>query len=308
MSEETTAENQKNMQAEIKEVEYELELIEIVALLWKKIWWIALGTALFTCIGLIYALTAENKYTAQAIFAPREAEKNAGAGLLAQMGGLGGMIASQMGIGGTSLEHIVIIARSHDLAEVIINKYDLLPKLFYKKYDFENKKWTYKDTTEIPSVKKGIKVLSENIVTVSSNARTNIIMVKAEIHDSVLAQEVVNYYLHELESKLKNDIVEQSREKKAYLDKQMRSTEDPWMIQKLQTLAGAEVEKSMLVAGSALNVLETPMVPINKSKPKRKIILVISFLGGIFFSLLLVLICFYSKWTRLPEIIKNIGK
>jgi len=289
VTEETTVKNINNFQCpllqnEPGEAQDDWDLIEIIALLWNRKWWIVLGTVLITCLGLIYALTAENRYAAQAVFAPREADKNTGAGLLSQMGGLGGMIASQMGIGGTSLDHIVIIAKSHDLAEVIINKYDLLPKLFHKNYDFENKKWTYEDTAEIPSVKKGTKILLQSVVSISSNAKSNIITIKAECYDSVLAKNIVNYYLQELDNRLKEDIVRQSHEKKVYLDEQMRSTEDPWMVQKLQALIGAEVEKTMLISGSALNVLETPMVPTEKLKPKRKMIILGAFFIGLIFS------------------------
>ena len=268
-------------------VDDDITLIHIALLLWRKKWWVFLSTTLFTGAGLAYALLAEPQYTAQAIIAPREADRT-GAGILSQMGGLGGMFA-QMGRG-TSLDHIVIIAQSHDLAEVIINKYNLLPYLFHKRYDFEKSEWTVDDSTEIPGIKKGAKRLGKNVVSVSSDLKRNVITIGAEIYDSVLAAEIVNWYLLELGNKLKKDIIDQSRDKKKYLDEQMKSTADPWMLQKLQELAGMEVEKSMVVAGSSISILETPMVPTEKSKPKRKKIVMVAFLGGFLLAAMLITI------------------
>jgi uncharacterized protein involved in exopolysaccharide biosynthesis len=270
-----------------------LILIKAIGLLWKKKWWVMLGTSLFTGAGVAYALLATPIYTSSAIIAPKEADKGLGAGLLSQMGGLGGLMASQIGLGGTKLDHIAIMAKSHDMAEVIITKHNLLPRLFHKNFDFSTNKWTYKDTLDIPTIKHGIKELTENVLSVSTDMKKNVITLQVQLYDSVLAANVVNWYLDELDRKIRNNIIREARSKRAYLDAQMKTTADPWMIQKLQSLAGMEVEKSMMVAGKSFDVLETPMVALKKSKPKRKNIILISFFLGIFFSGVAVYIAYY---------------
>jgi uncharacterized protein involved in exopolysaccharide biosynthesis len=55
-------------------------------------------------------------------------------------------------------------------------------------------------------------------------------------------------------------------------------------MQKLQTLAVMEMEKSMMVAGRSIVVLETPMVPLKRTAPKRRNIIIISLFLGMFLS------------------------
>lgn len=267
-------------------------LLKTMFLLWRKKNWILLGAFLITAAGVIYALISEPVYTAQAIIAPKEADKGISAGgLLSQMGGLGGMMAAQMGVGGTKLDYIAIIAKSHDLAEVIIHKYNLLPHLFHKKYNFDNSQWIVeKDSTEIPGISNGVVKFTKDVISVSTDIKRNVVIIKAEMHDSLLVAEVINYCIVELDKKLKYDMVKQSQEKKAFLDSQMKTTADPWMIQKLQALSVLEVEKAMMVAGKSIEVLETPMVPLKKTKPERVKIVVIAFIGGCILSMMILLI------------------
>ncbi len=254
-------------------------IIATIALLWKQKWWIVLGTTLFTIAGIFYVLRLEPIYTARAIIALKEADKSS-AGILSQMGGLGGILAAQVGSGGTSLSHIVIIGKSHDLAEAIIKKHDLLPKLFHEIYDFEHTKWIVEDSVEVPTIKQGARKLSEKMVSISNDLKSNTITIKAEVYDSILVADIVSYYLQEIDDKLKKDVIEQAQKKKEYLEEQMRSTEDPWMLQKLQTLIGMEVEKTILVVGSSIKILESPMIPLGKSKPNKKLVVVMFFVGS----------------------------
>ncbi len=261
-----------------------LLFLKALRLLWKKKWWVALGTFLFTIAGIIYALYATPIYTSFAIIAPKEAEKNIGSGLLSQMGGLGGFMASQLGLGATKLDHIALIAKSHDMAEIIINKHNLLPHLFHKKYDFNSNRWKIKDTLDIPTVKHGIKELSENVLSVSTDVKKNTLTIKVNLYDSVLAARLVDWYIKELDKKIRDNIISEAKSKRAYLDAQMKTTADPWMIEKLQALAAMEVEKSMMVAGKSFEILETPMVPLKKTKPKRAVITIAAFLAGFCFT------------------------
>jgi uncharacterized protein involved in exopolysaccharide biosynthesis len=272
-----------------------LLLIKAIGLLWKKKWWIALGTALFTAAGVAYALYATPLYTSSAIIAPKETDKNMGAGLLSQMGGLGGLMASQIGLGATKLDHIAIMAKSHDMAELIITKHNLLPHLFHKIYNFQDSTWIIKDSIDIPTIKHGVKELTENVLSVSTDMKKNVITIKTELYDSVLAANVVNWYLYELDRKIRNDIIHEARSKRAYLDAQMKTTADPWMIQKLQSLAGMEIEKSMMVAGKSFEVLETPMVALEKTKPRRRLLVIEAFFLGIFLSGSIFLVLDYVK-------------
>ena len=104
---------------------------------------------------------------------------------------------------------------------------------------------------------------------------------QVSLYDSTLAAKVANYYLDELDNKIRNERHPRGEDPREDLDEQMKSTSDPWMMQKLQALAEMQFEKSMMASGSSFDVLETPMVPLKKSKPKRAAIVALSFILGI---------------------------
>ena len=118
-----------------------LALIRAVRLLWKHRWWIALGTFVFTAAGIAYALLATPVYVSEAIFTPKQSNNDSrimgAAGVLSQLGDMGGMLASQMGLGTTTLDQIAIVAQSHDIAEAVVSRHNLLPLLFHKDYDLK---------------------------------------------------------------------------------------------------------------------------------------------------------------------------
>ena len=262
-----------------------LTILKALALVWKHRKWVALVTLLFTIGGVVYALVAAPVYTSEATIAPKEADKSGGAaGLLSQMGEMGGLVATQMGMStGTTFERIAIIAKSHDLAEEVISRHNLLPILFPKKYDFKNNCWKIKDSLKIPGVRNGVKALG-SVLSATTDIKKQIVKLKISLYDPVLAEKVAEYYVDELDNKIKNDVIVESKIKRAYLEAQMKSTADPWIMQKLQSLALNEMEKSMMVAGRSIVVLETPMVPLKKTAPKRRNIVAVSFFLGLFFS------------------------
>ncbi|MBN2188695.1 MAG: hypothetical protein JW699_04515 [Chitinispirillaceae bacterium] len=258
-----------------------LALIRAIALMWKHKWQIALVTLLFTLGGIGYALLQTPEYVSTAIIAPKEASSNSAMSqMMGQFGELGGMMAAQMGMSSTTMNRIAAIASSHDIAEAVVSRHDLLPLLFHKKYDAGNKCWKVKDSAEIPTVKKGAEALRKGALTVSPDIKKNLITLKIGLYDSTLAAKVLNFYLTELDSKMRSDIISEARVKRSYLDAQMKSTADPWVMQKLQALAGVEMEKSMMVAGKSFDILETPMVPLKKSKPRRRVMVMVAFFLG----------------------------
>ena len=278
-------------------------LLKTILLLWKKKYWILLGTLLCSGLGVIYALLAEPMYTSKAIIAPNEADKSGG--LMSQIGGgLGGIMAASLGIGGTSLDRLAIIAKSGDVAESLIVKNNLLPRLFHKKYNFKEDRWAVTDSQEIPSVKHGILELTDNVLTISADLKKNVITMKIETYDSTFSQQLVKLYIDAIDRKLKNDVIEESLEKQRYLNKQLLNTADPWMVQKIQNLIGIEVEKTAMVVGSAIDVLDSPLVPLYKSKPKRSLIVASVLVAGFIMSSVLVLV--FANVRNLKTIINSV--
>lgn len=267
----------------------EIEIGQIILILWKYKVWIVACTVAATLAGVVYSLFLPPVYYSQALITLKESDKgNDGSRMLAQLGGFGGVVASHLGLGGASLEKIEILLKGHDLAQNVITNHNLLPALFPGAWSAKDSAWKTKDPHGIPTTRQGINFLKGKVLAVSLDAKKNIIRVGANAHDSLLAKRVVDLYLIELNNKIRSDVMKDAEAKRTYLESQMGSTGDPILVQKIQAMIAYEIEKQMLVSNQAFETLESPLVPTDKSKPKRNIIAVLSFIVGLTFSLVAI--------------------
>ena len=65
-----------------------------------------------------------------------------------------------------------------------------------------------------------------------------------------------------------------------YLQRQLTVTQDPAVAEKIQSMMAFEIEKSMLVNYQAFEVFAKPVVPYQRTKPKRKFLVILSFMLG----------------------------
>ncbi len=108
--------------------EDEIDLIEIVAKLWTKRYFIIKTTTIFVIIGLFIAIFTPNEYTATTTLVPQTGEKRVGGNLsgLAAMAGIN--------IGSISSGEIL----SPSIYPKILNNINFQKELIYSKYTFKN--------------------------------------------------------------------------------------------------------------------------------------------------------------------------
>ena len=247
---------------------------------WKQV---VLGTTFCTVLGLAYALLSKPVYQADAIVTSRDSQGGGGSGssFLSQLGGLGGAMATQFGLMNTNLDKMEIILKSREMARRVIEKHDLMPRLYAKNWDAKNKKWKVKSA---PSLKVAAEGLRKGILKVVVEPRKKILQISANTDDSTLSADIVTYYLEALNTKLQEDTRTDAEGNRQYLEKQLISTQDPLLRERIQNLMAVEIEKSMLMSTKAFDVLENPSIPLYRLKPKRGQIVIISFLLGIIIS------------------------
>jgi len=270
--------------------EDEIDIVQLFVTLWYRRKQIVAGTVLFAFIGLIYALLASPVYHAEATFAPKESQKAGNAtSLLAQMGGFGGAVFSQMGIGNTSLDRMEIIIKGRDLAETVILQNQLMPQLFPDEWDSVNNRWNGSDSLAFPKLRKGIERLRKEHLEFSVKPKNNTIIVGINTYDPELAVNWVNFYLNALNYKIQQDIIADATSNKEYLEKQLLNTTDPLVVEKLRNMIAYELERAMLVSSKSIDILEKPIIPIYRTKPKRTLILAVSIVAGFFCTVIGVL-------------------
>ncbi len=270
----------------------EIDLIQLIHTFWIHKYWMICCTLSITTLGIIIAIHSSPIFTSRAIIALKESEKGAGAqsvlSNLGALGGVGGAVASQLGFGNTNLDKVEIILTGHELAESIIQKNNLMTKLFSNLWDETHQRWLVEDSNSIPSLRQGVELLSRSILTVSVNSKKKVITVQADISDSVLSKKIVDYYLEELNYKMLADVKREASINKQYLENILNNTADPILKEKIYTMVAFEIEKYMLVSSQPFEILEKAEIPYKRSKPNKKLIVITAFMLGIVLSMIAI--------------------
>ncbi len=262
----------------------DIRLVEVLQMAWKSKFRIAAFSLATALLGAGYAIWLPPMFRAEAIIAPKEGAKVSGASaMLSQLGGgLGGMMAAQLGIGGGNLDWIEVMLKGKELAKTVIEKENLLPVLFPKKWDTGKREWK-RGGGAAPDLDDGVEALLMNNLKLKKDAKRNLLTFGIEISDSVLSARLVGTYLSELNEKMKSEVQKESDVNRKYLEEQFNKTMDPWLQRKIQELIYNEIERAMVMNAQSFQILEQPAVPNKRSKPNRKMIVLASMMMGLFF-------------------------
>ena len=253
---------------------------------WKII--VAAGFG-FAVIGVVYALLSKPVYESSAVISSRDNSAGGGgaSAFISQLGGLGGAVASQYGLMNSNLDKIQILVTGRDLSMKVIQKNNLLPRLYPKQWDARNRRWKQ----SAPNLRKAAEDLRKVSITATIDAKKKVLTFGAYAGDSVLARDLVVYYLEALNTKIQDDTRRDAESNREYLEIQLGATQDPLLRDRIQALMASEIERYMLISVRAFDVLEEPAVPIQRLKPQRsKIVIGFGFAGGVLACGLLLLL------------------
>lgn len=257
----------------------ELDLLAIISYLWRRRLAIAAGATLAAMAGIAYGYLTTPMYQAHCIISPKEQGGGGGSSaLLSQLGGFGGVVAGQLGVGNADLNRLELMTRSRDMAEYIVERHDLLPRLFPKAWDPKAKAWK---KGRAPTARQGADFLKSGVISISTDPKKGALTLGVEIHDSTLAARLVEYYIDALSNTIKLNVRNDADSNRNYLESQLMNTADPLLREKIQQLIGIEIEKAMLVSSKSFDVMERAVVPSIPSKPRKKQLAIISFCLGL---------------------------
>jgi uncharacterized protein involved in exopolysaccharide biosynthesis len=260
----------------------ELDLFGVITLLWKKRWHILAGGFAGALIGLTVGLLAKPVYYSEAVLSPKSAKGSGTTSSLAQIGGLGGIVAAQLGAGNAPLDRLQLLVTSRDLAVSVIQRGNLLPRLYPDSWNAERKAWK---PGRQPSLKEAA-VLLRSSLKVSAEPKLNALTLGIQTYDSTLAKDLVEHYISALEKNIQESVRADADSNRSYLEGQMAITGDPQLQAKILLLIAGEVEKGMLVNSRSFDIIDSPLVPSFPKWPKKKLILIISFFLGLLVTVL----------------------
>ncbi len=317
--------------------EDEINLLDLFIVLLKHKVMIFSVVLLAGILAVVISLQMPNIYRSECTIYPTTQEKGAGAGLAA-LGGLGAMIASQAGItAGGSLEQFDVVLKSRDMTNGIIREYNLLPILFEKSWDAENKRWKVGKPSVLQNLSQSVQGMIgitpekvqdkkepftdedaynaiQGILKSTPDKKQNIMRLSVEMEDPRVAQTILNYYIVGLSEFLRRHTLDDAAAQQVHLSQQLAKMTDPLLKNRLYELIAKQIEKEALAKIQkyfSFNVIDPAYVPEKKFKPKRAQICMISIVVAFFIAIFLAFFMEYVKNLKTredPERLANLRK
>ena len=284
--------------------EDEINLLDLFMVLVRRKWLIIGLVALTGVAALIISLLMTNIYRSEATIAARETEQSAGKSITGALGGLGGLVASEIGLGGGSdADKIEVLLKSRRLAELVVEKHNLLPILFDTKWDSRKKTWI---ETPAPTIQDAYKMIKGDLLKVSRDRKTDVITASIEHKDPQFAKSMMQYYLTELSEGLRAKVLKDAQENMRFLTEQLDRTTDPLLREKIYNMLAKEIEKDTFARAQTyygFYVLDPPIAPdLNKkAKPKRSLICILSVVVAFFVAVFLAFFLEYLNRLKTEE-------
>jgi uncharacterized protein involved in exopolysaccharide biosynthesis len=207
-------------------------------------------------------------------------------------GGLGGL-ASLVGFGGAGNREneALAILKSRALTSAYIEANDLLPIIFYDRWDADKHKWKSYKKGQVPTLEDGYTVFDKSIRLVVENRKTGLVTVSATWRDPKLAKQWVDGLVNSANDLLRRQAIERSTINLEYLQKVLDKTTVVTMKDTISKLMETELKKQMMATGNrdyAFRFVDPAVIPEHKFAPKRSLFAVFGASCGSLIWLLMV--------------------
>ena len=287
--------------------EAEIDLAEITLLLWKRKYIVLMTFIVFFICSVVYALISTPVYESKTTFIINKTGKGRSS-LLSNLGGLASFagldLSSQTGDG----KFYLAVLKSRIFLSTLVDKYRLLPLLYKDKWNQETKTWILKGKEKPPSMNKACKYFKEQVMSVVEDKKTGLITLEIKWRDPKMASLLANSIIQMGNEYIRNMKIREYSTTIEYLKKQIDETSVVNMQkifyklieQQIQNKSLAEVKKNF-----AFQVLDPAVPPDLPFKPRKKVIVLLGSLTGLFTGIFMVFIIKFFRETVF--FVKNSG-
>lgn len=266
--------------------EDELNLIDLWRVIWDSKWLIISITVLCTGIAVTAALLTTPIYRSEVLMLPVPDENSNGqSSVIGQFGGSATLTGINVGaVSGSKVEAVALL-KSRALTEQFIKEGKLLKILFFDKWDAEKERWIVDNSSEIPSMWDAYKVFNNNVRKVSEDIKTGLITLAIEWPDPKLAAEWAGKLLKLVNKNMRERAVHEAERNLVYLKKALTKTSSMEVQEAIYRIIEGQIKTVMLAKSReeySFKVVDPPVVPEQKIKPKRTIMVMLGFVAGFF--------------------------
>lgn len=311
----------------------EIDLAELFSVLARRKWFIFLFSFAAMLFAALIALQLPNQYQAKVLMVPVNTGSSSGlSGLASKYGGLASMAGIDLpsSQGDLSQQAISVLKSRKFINDFIISN-KLKPVLFQESWDQEHQAWKEKKPGLIDEVKASLgvsnpsqvsyegqeqlaagepslwqayKLFSTEVMSVSEDKKSSAITLSIQWYDPVKARDWANQIVDDLNERLRNETIESSERTIKYLKEQIQQTNLLELREILFGLIEEHVKNITLAKTHAeyvFKVIDPAVVPEEKSKPKRGLMVAVAFVLGLMLSIFIVLIQNWRANLSRPE-------
>ena len=300
----------------------EIDLRELFSVLWEGRLQIVASAVVAALVSVSIALYLPNKYTAEALLAPRSSSGGGGVGQLAsQYGGLASLAGINLGSLGENDSSAIAkeMLKTRDFFsaylydEVLINlmaaegwdRDSNSVEIDDSIYDLKAQAWVREVDPEFqvkPSAQEAHEEFLEDFLSVSEDKQSGFVTVSVTHYSPSVARDWVNLLVNGINEAVRDRDVREAESSIEFLNEQSMKTNLVSLTEVFAELIEEQTKTVMLANASdeyVYQVIEPPVAPELKSEPQRALICVLGVLLGGMLGVVGVLIRHYA--LRSPE-------
>lgn len=296
----------------------EIDLRELFGVLWAGKVEIVVGVLLSALVAVSYALYLPDKYTSEALLAPRNDGGSGGAlgQLAAQYGGLASLAGVNLGgVGEQGKTAIAIeMLKSRDFFGKYLYDSVLIDLMASKSwdpgdnevvidenlFDIKTQAWVRETGNGLqakPSVQEAHKAFVERAFSVSEDKQSGFVTISVTHYSPTVARDWVVKIVESVNEAVRAREVREAENSIAFLKDQTAKTNLVSLTQVFAELIEQQTKTMMLASASdeyVFQVIDPPVAPELKSEPQRALICVLGVLLGGMLAVVFVLIRHYT--------------
>lgn len=288
-----------------------VSLLTLLSEIWAAKFLIIAITFVFAVSSVYYALSLPNVYKSSVLLSPVSSENGGSLGGLAnQFGGLASLAGISLNSSSGDKTNLAIqVIKSRKFIQDFIEKHDLLvPLMATKDWDMLNDQLVYNESLydintntwvreaippreSKPSPWEAYKKFMERLI-IAQNSETGMVTIELFHFSPIIAQQWLTLLVEEINLHIKQQEYKEAQDSIEYLREQLEKTNVASMQSIFYQLIEEQSKNMMLIEirdEFVLKTIDPAVVPEEKAKPKRALLVILlTMLGGILATLFVI--------------------
>jgi uncharacterized protein involved in exopolysaccharide biosynthesis len=239
---------------------------------------IGICIVIFVAAAVALAFSVQPMYRSEAVVWPADSSNGQGS-LGGQLGGLASLAGINLGnAGGKKSDEALEFLRSRAFAAGFIQRHNLLPVLFAKKWDATRSQWREPD--DAPTIAEGVAKFTKKVREITEDRRTGIVTVSVIWSDRIAASEWANSMVSEADRALRERAIGEQSRSIEYLKSEAAHTNTVDVGNAISKLMETEMKNAMLARtrdAYAFEILDPATVrdPKDRDSPNKPLMVVL---------------------------------